>query len=151
AGAVRRHRRTVAKALAANGVSISVHFSSEESNSRTEQVASSLSKEFGTKTTVVVGKVQSFDDAKTTIEQILADFATTHIDILSNLTPLMGVTSKQLSIECTVNVLSVIYLVQAVVCVGKVPKDGRIVNMSSSTLKLLAPSLIEADGSSSAL
>ncbi|KAJ1547676.1 hypothetical protein HK405_005214, partial [Cladochytrium tenue] len=58
----------------------------------------------------------------------------------------MDVTSKQLSIECTINVLSVIYLVQAVVCVGKVPKDGRIVNMSSSASKLLAPSLIEADG-----
>ncbi|KAJ1547677.1 hypothetical protein HK405_005215 [Cladochytrium tenue] len=71
--AVRRNRRTVAMALARNGVSIAVHFSSEESNSCTEQVASSLSKEFGTKTRAVVGKVQNFDDTKATVEQILAD------------------------------------------------------------------------------
>ncbi|KAJ1559639.1 hypothetical protein HK405_009856 [Cladochytrium tenue] len=138
----------IAKALARNGASVAIHCSYEESRSLAEQVASSLSKEFGTKTTVVVGKVQNFDDAKAMIEQILGDFGAAHIDILVNnqaaagVTPLMDVTPEQLTTEFTVNVFSVLYLIQAVVRVGKMPKGGRIVNIGSSASKLLVPSLI---------
>ncbi|KAI8802969.1 putative short-chain dehydrogenase [Cladochytrium replicatum] len=137
-----------AKALARNGAAVAIHCSSEDSRRRAEQVASALSKEFGVRTTVVVGKVQSFDDAKVMIEQILKSFGASHIDILVNnqaaagVTPLLEATPEQLTNEFTVNVFSVIYLVQAVVRVGKMPKGGRIINIGSAASKLLVPSLI---------
>lgn len=54
-------------------------------------------------------------------------------------TPLMEIKAEQLGYEFGVNVFSVIYLIQAVVGVGKMPKGGRIINIGSIASKVLVP------------
>jgi NAD(P)-dependent dehydrogenase (short-subunit alcohol dehydrogenase family) len=54
-------------------------------------------------------------------------------------TPLMEVEAEQLGYEFAVNVFGVIYLIQAVVGVGKMPKGGRIINIGSIASKILVP------------
>jgi NAD(P)-dependent dehydrogenase (short-subunit alcohol dehydrogenase family) len=72
----------IARALARNGASVAIHYVSEGSKARAEKVASDISKEFGTKTTVVQGGVENADTAKNMVEQILKAFGVDHIDIL---------------------------------------------------------------------
>ena len=54
----------------------------------------------------------------------------------------MEVTAEQLEYEFAVNVFGVIYMTQAVVGVGQMPKGGRIINIGSIASKLLVPSLL---------
>ncbi|KIY02384.1 uncharacterized protein Z520_02522 [Fonsecaea multimorphosa CBS 102226] len=135
----------IARALARNGASVAIHYVSEDSKARAEKVASDISKEFGTKTTVVHGGVESYDTAKNIVEQILKAFAVDHIDILVNNaaiarnTPLMDVKQDQLEHEFAVNVFGMIYMTQAVVGVGRMPQGGRIINIGSIASKVLVP------------
>jgi NAD(P)-dependent dehydrogenase (short-subunit alcohol dehydrogenase family) len=54
-------------------------------------------------------------------------------------TPLLEVKEEQLEYEFAVNVFGVIYMTQAVVGVGRMPKGGRIVNIGSIASKILIP------------
>ena len=54
-------------------------------------------------------------------------------------TPLMEVKEEQLEHEFAVNVFGVIYMTQAVVGVGQMPKGGRIINIASIASKILVP------------
>lgn len=54
-------------------------------------------------------------------------------------TPLLEVKEEQLEYEFAVNVFGVIYMTQAVVGVGRMPKGGRIVNIGSIASKILVP------------
>lgn len=54
-------------------------------------------------------------------------------------TPLLEVKQDQLEYEFAVNVFGVVYMTQAVVGVGRMPKDGRIINIGSIASKLLIP------------
>jgi hypothetical protein len=54
----------------------------------------------------------------------------------------MEVTAEQLEYEFAVNVFGVIYMTQAVVGVGHMPKGGRIINIGSIASKILVPPLI---------
>lgn len=54
----------------------------------------------------------------------------------------MEATPEQLEQQFGVNVFGVVYMTQAIVSVGKMPKGGRIINIGSAASKLLAPSLI---------
>ncbi|KAK5168287.1 uncharacterized protein LTR77_006856 [Saxophila tyrrhenica] len=110
----------IARALARNGVAAAIHYVSKDSKARAENVAADISKEFGTKATVVQGGVESYDTAKDMVEQILKELGVDHIDIL-------------------VNVFGVIYMTQAVVGVGRMPEGGRIVNVGSIASKVLVP------------
>lgn len=56
-------------------------------------------------------------------------------------TPLVEVEADELEHTFGVLVLGVIYMTQAVVGVGKMPRGGRIVNIGSSASKLLVPSV----------
>lgn len=47
--------------------------------------------------------------------------------------------TDQLEYEFAVNVFGVIYLTQAVVGVGRMPKGGRIINIGSIASKVLVP------------
>jgi NAD(P)-dependent dehydrogenase (short-subunit alcohol dehydrogenase family) len=49
----------------------------------------------------------------------------------------MEVTAEQLEYEFGVNVFGVIYMTQAVVGVGQMPKGGRIINIGSVASKIL--------------
>jgi NAD(P)-dependent dehydrogenase (short-subunit alcohol dehydrogenase family) len=51
----------------------------------------------------------------------------------------MEVTAEQLEYEFGVNVFGVIYMTQAVVGVGQMPKGGRIINIGSIASKILVP------------
>jgi len=51
----------------------------------------------------------------------------------------MEVTAEQLEYEFRVNVFGVIYMTQAVVGVGQMPKGGRIINIGSVASKILVP------------
>jgi len=138
----------IARTLARNGASVAIHYVSEHSKARAEKVATDINQEFGTKTTVVQGGVENSDTAKRMVEQTLKAFDVDHIDILVNNaaaaqnTPLMEVTAEQLEYEFAVNVFGVIYMTQAVVGVGKMPKGGRIINIGSIASKILVPTLI---------
>lgn len=75
----------IAIALARNGASVAIHYVSENSKARAEKVANDIKKEYGTKTTVVQGGVESYGTAKDMVEQILKAFGVSHIDILGKL------------------------------------------------------------------
>lgn len=53
--------------------------------------------------------------------------------------PVMEVTAEQLEYEFGVNVFGMIYMTQAVVGVGQMPKGGRIINIGSIASKILGP------------
>jgi NADP-dependent 3-hydroxy acid dehydrogenase YdfG len=72
----------IARAFARNGASVAIHYVSDASKVRAEKVASDISREFGTKTTVVHGGVENADTAKRIVQEILKAFGVTHIDIL---------------------------------------------------------------------
>ncbi|TVY15138.1 putative oxidoreductase [Lachnellula arida] len=135
----------IARALARNGASVAIHYVSEDSKARAEKVAIDIKKEFGTKTTVVQGGVENYDTAKNMVEKILKAFSVDHIDILVNNaaaarnTSLLEVKQEQLEYEFSVNVFGVIYMTQAVVGIGRMPKGGRIVNIGSIASKVLVP------------
>ncbi|GAD93127.1 short-chain dehydrogenase, putative [Paecilomyces variotii No. 5] len=100
----------IARALARNGASVAVHYASEHSKARAEKVAVDINREFGTKTTVVQGRVENYETGKSMVKQILSDLSADHIDILVNNAatscnvPLMEVTAEQLEYEFGVNV-----------------------------------------------
>ncbi|KAH6971217.1 putative short-chain dehydrogenase [Ilyonectria sp. MPI-CAGE-AT-0026] len=135
----------IARALARNGASVVIHYVSEDSKARAEKVAIDICAEFGTKTTVVQGGVENYDSAESMVKQILEAFDVDHIDILVNNaaaarnTPLLEVKAEQLEYEFAVNVFGVIYMTQAVVGVGQMPKGGRIINIGSISSKILVP------------
>ena len=54
----------------------------------------------------------------------------------------MEVTAEQLEHDFAVNVFGVIYMTQAVVGVGQMPKGGRIINIGSIASKILVPPLV---------
>lgn len=72
----------IARALARNGASVAIHYASEHSKVRAEKVAIDINREFGTKTTVVQGRVENYETAKSMVKQILNAFSVDHIDIL---------------------------------------------------------------------
>lgn len=72
----------IARALARNGAAVAIHYVSESSKLKAEGVAANITKEFGTKTTVVRGAVEEVGTAKTIVENTLEGLNTDHIDIL---------------------------------------------------------------------
>jgi NAD(P)-dependent dehydrogenase (short-subunit alcohol dehydrogenase family) len=75
----------IARALARNGASVAIHYVSEQSKARAEKVASDINKEFGTKTTVVQGRLEHHATAKSIVEQTMMAFDVDQIDILGML------------------------------------------------------------------
>ena len=75
----------IARGLARNGASVAIHYVSDSSKSRAEGVATNITKEFGTKTTLVRGAVEEFGTAQTIVEDTLKGLGTDHIDILGML------------------------------------------------------------------
>lgn len=72
----------IARTLARNGASVVIHYVSEPSKARAEKVAADIGREFGTKTTVVQGSVDSYSTVTRMVEQALKALGTDHIDIL---------------------------------------------------------------------
>ena len=72
----------IARGLARNGASVAIHYVSEQSKAKAEKVAADISKDFGTKTTVLQGSLDSSSTAKRMVEETLKAFGIDHIDIL---------------------------------------------------------------------
>ncbi len=72
----------IARAFARNGASVAIHYVSETSKAQAEKVAADITKEFGTKTTVVRGAVEEPANAPRIVEATLKGLDTDHIDIL---------------------------------------------------------------------
>ncbi|PVH80083.1 putative short-chain dehydrogenase [Cadophora sp. DSE1049] len=133
----------IARALARNGANVAIHYVSESSKARAEKVVSDISKEFGTKTVIVSGGVESYEAAEGMVRGVLGGFSVEKVDILVNNAAasqpatLLNVKQSQLEYEFAVNVFGTIYMTQAVVGVGKMPRGGRIVNIGTVASKLL--------------
>ncbi|TGJ85583.1 hypothetical protein E0Z10_g3218 [Xylaria hypoxylon] len=132
----------IAKAFARNGASVAIHYVSEKSRAGAEKLAADIANEYGSKTTVVQGLVGNPDTARSIVEQTLKGLETDHVDILINnaggagtAQNIIEVTREDIDQEFGLNVFGVIYMTQAVVGVGKMPKGGRIVNVGSITSK----------------
>ncbi|KAI9148257.1 Versicolorin reductase [Paramyrothecium foliicola] len=131
----------IARAFARNGASVAVHYVSEESRPRAEKVAEDLATEYGAKTTVVQGAVQDPEAARRMVKETLNAFSATQLDILVNnastgsLTPLGQVTPEQIQHEFSVIAFSTIYMIQAALSVGNMPRGGRIINIGSAASK----------------
>jgi len=75
----------IARAFAKNGAAVALHHVSDGAKAGAEQLAASLAKEFGTKTTVVHGSVSDYKATREMVSQALKGLAVDHIDILGKL------------------------------------------------------------------
>ncbi|KAH8196982.1 hypothetical protein TruAng_008841 [Truncatella angustata] len=119
----------IARAFARNGAAVAIHYVSENSKERAEKVAANINREFGTKTTVVQGPLEKSSTATKIVEETLKGLDVDHIDILE-------ATPELLENEFGINVYASIYLTQAIIGVGKMPRGGRIINVGSIASKL---------------
>ncbi|RFU77649.1 short-chain dehydrogenase [Trichoderma arundinaceum] len=156
----------IARAFARNGAAVAIHYVSENSKARAEKVAADISREFGTKTTVVRGALDKVSTATKIVKETLKELDVTHIDILGaylrnpeivlneawtwlilgcdpvnnagygSTTNLTEATPELLEQEFGINVFATIYLIQAVIGIGKMPRGGRILNVGSIASKL---------------
>ncbi|KAI1295182.1 hypothetical protein F5Y03DRAFT_399320 [Xylaria venustula] len=132
----------IAKAFARNGASVAIHYVSETSKAGAQALAADIAKEFGTKTTVAQGRVENPEAARSIVEQAMKGLEADHIDILVNnagyasqTQNLIEVTQDNLLQDFGVNAFGVVYMVQAVVGLGKMPRGGRILNVGSIASK----------------
>lgn len=72
----------IARALARNGAAVAIHYVSDASKSRAEQVAADLARDYNVKTVVVQGGIQTYESAKSIVEQIQKGLGIDCIDIL---------------------------------------------------------------------
>lgn len=72
----------IARALARNGANVAIHYVSESSKARAEKVAGDIEREFGTKTVVVRGGVESLDNAEGMVRDVLEGLGVERVDIL---------------------------------------------------------------------
>ncbi|KAI1372667.1 putative short-chain dehydrogenase [Hypoxylon crocopeplum] len=135
----------IARAFARNGAAVAIHYSSEPSKARANKVAAGIASEFGVKTTVVQGSVDNQASAKSIVEQALKGLGADHIDILVNNAgwaapdqALLEATPEDLHHEFGVNVFGTIYMTQAAIIEGKMPRGGRIINVDSIASKTSA-------------
>ncbi|KAL7917042.1 hypothetical protein ACQKWADRAFT_326683 [Trichoderma austrokoningii] len=132
----------IARAFARNGVAVAIHYASEGSKAPAEKVAADITREFGTKTTVVQGAVEKASNATKIVKETLEGLGASHIDILVNnagygvQTTLSEATPETIEAEFGINVFGTIYLTQAVIGIGKMPRGGRIINVGSIASKL---------------
>ncbi|KAK4066317.1 uncharacterized protein Triagg1_8149 [Trichoderma aggressivum f. europaeum] len=132
----------IARAFARNGAAVAIHYVSEGSKARAEKVAADISREFGTTTTVVQGSLEKASTSTKIVQETLEGLNADHIDILVNNagygtpTNLTEATPAILETEFGINVFATIYLTQAVIGIGKMPRGGRIINVGSIVSKL---------------
>lgn len=72
----------IARRFAQNGASVVIHHVSNSSKQSAVETAQGITRDFGTKTTVVQGAVEIYDEAKRMIEEALEGLGAERIDIL---------------------------------------------------------------------
>ncbi|KAK2604262.1 hypothetical protein N8I77_007206 [Diaporthe amygdali] len=126
----------IARALARNGAAVAINFVSDESASRAEETAQKI-RDLGARVAVVRGSIETQDGAKNIVAESLKALDVDHVDILVNnagvgaSSPLLDVTPEQLQKEFGVNVFGALYMTQAAIKLGNMPRGGRIINIGS--------------------
>ncbi|KAI0890277.1 putative short-chain dehydrogenase [Annulohypoxylon maeteangense] len=127
----------IARTLARNGVSVTINYVSERSAKPAEDLAQSIRDEYKVGVAVVHQDVSSPEGAQRIVAETMKQLGVDHIDILVNnagLTrpgPLLEATVADIEKQFSVLVYGPLYLTQAVVGLGKMPKGGRIINIGS--------------------
>ncbi|ORY68173.1 uncharacterized protein BCR38DRAFT_362409 [Pseudomassariella vexata] len=127
---------SIARALARNGASVTVNYVSDQSASRAENVAQEI-RDLGARTTIVQAGVETQAGAAKIVTDTLKAFDTDHVDILVNnaglgsFGHLLTMAPEHLQREFSVNVFGTLFMTQAVVTQGKMPRGGRIINIGS--------------------
>ena len=75
----------IARGFARNGAAVAIHYVSDDSKPRAENLAASIAKEYGTRTTVVHGSVSDAAVAREMVSQTLKGLGVDHIDLLGKL------------------------------------------------------------------
>ncbi|KAK6844710.1 hypothetical protein PG995_014820 [Apiospora arundinis] len=132
----------IARALARNGASVAIHYVSESTKPRAEKLAANIRKEFGAQVAVIQGPIEKLETAQDIVSKTLQAFNATSIDILVNNAGIAGpedllsATPEMLEAYFGVNVFGPLYMIQAVVGAGKMPRGGRIINIGSIASKM---------------
>lgn len=72
----------IARAFARNGANLALHYVSESSKARAEELATKMRQEFGTKVAVVSGALEKAATAQRIVKDTLEQLGAEHIDIL---------------------------------------------------------------------
>ncbi|KAH6677943.1 hypothetical protein F5X68DRAFT_264082 [Plectosphaerella plurivora] len=132
----------IATAFARNGASVAIHHVSEASAPRAAALAADIAAKYGVKTTVVRGSVESQETAVRLVKETLQGLGASRLDILVNngavAAPnqsLLEANPETLQFEFGANVFGTIYMTQAAVNQGNMPRGGRIINVGSIASK----------------
>ncbi|WQF76639.1 Putative short-chain dehydrogenase/reductase SDR, NAD(P)-binding domain superfamily [Colletotrichum destructivum] len=131
----------IARALARNGSALAIHHVSEASASRAQAVAQGIVSEGG-QACVVQADITSPAGAKKLVAETMRAFGVDKVDILVNNAgicvggDLLDATPEQMLAEFNLNTFAPLYMVQAVVKEGRMPRGGRIINIGTVASKL---------------
>ncbi|KAL7628994.1 hypothetical protein AAE478_000512 [Parahypoxylon ruwenzoriense] len=137
----------IARALARNGASVAIHYVSESSAQRARETAQSIRDGFGVGVALVQADVATPEGAQRIVAETLEALGVDHVDILVNnagaaiFSSLVESAPEPITFLFGVNVLGPLYLTQAVVKLGKMPRGGRIINIGSMSSKMGVPDL----------
>ncbi|KAI4863406.1 putative short-chain dehydrogenase [Hypoxylon rubiginosum] len=132
----------IARALARNGASVAIHYVSEEVTPRAQALAQSIRDEHGVAVAVVQADVSTPEGANKIVAETLQQLGVDHIDILVNnagtgkMIPLTEVDYETIQRQFGANVYGPIFVTQAAVGLGKMPRGGRIINIGSVASKM---------------
>lgn len=160
----------IAMTFARNGASVAIHHVSDATAPRAAALAAYIATKHGVKTIVVRGPVDSPEAGSRLVKETLEGLGASRLDILgrpstspSTATPwgleasnfvclvnngaileptqsLLEVTPERLQANFDTNVFSVVYLTQAAIVDGGMPRGGRVLNIGSIASKI-APML----------
>ncbi|OTA93746.1 hypothetical protein M434DRAFT_385363 [Hypoxylon sp. CO27-5] len=137
----------IARTLARNGASVTVHYVSDSQTERAGKTAQAIRDEFGVKVALVQADVSTTEGAKKIVTETLGQLGVDHVDILVNnagknaVERLLDVKPEELHQAFAINVYGPIFLTQAVVKLGKMPPGGRVINIGSIATKTFPPLL----------
>ncbi|KAI1209835.1 putative short-chain dehydrogenase [Annulohypoxylon truncatum] len=127
----------IAKTLARNGVSVAINYVSERSAKPAEEVAKSIRDEYKVGVALVRQDVSTPEGAQKIVAETMKQLGVDHIDILVNNAglslpgPLLEAKLENIEKTFSVMVYGPLFMTQAVVGLGKMPKGGRIINIGS--------------------
>ncbi|KAI1409192.1 putative short-chain dehydrogenase [Hypoxylon sp. FL1857] len=137
----------IARTLARNGASVTIHYLSDGQTERAGKTAQAIRDEFGVKVALVQADVATTEGANKIVTETLKQIGTDHVDILVNnagmsfVERILDVQPERLQQMFATNVYGPLYLTQAAVKLGKMPRGGRVINVGSIVSKTFPPTL----------
>ncbi|KAI1394011.1 putative short-chain dehydrogenase [Hypoxylon trugodes] len=137
----------IARTLARNGASVVINYVSDSTRPRAEATAQSIRDEFGVKVALIQADISTPEGAQGLVSETLEKLGVDHIDILVNnagggpVQSIRDTSLETLQKEFATNVFGTVFMTQAVVELGKMPRGGRIINIGSIAPKMNPPLL----------